>query len=212
MPCERSSQPGGRRCLVQDRSGHQRENRKPKAILDLSVNEKKTEIQRVQQQTSKAREKKQAHHNWDIPKNKRFSKSGGKKNHTNTKRKGEKFDNARILFHRWGNRRTNLGHKRSLKCNPLRCRKEERKEQNRRNEKDEGFALENPMAPLSVQDRRSSHPYRIATFRGGDLFEPPFTHANNRPFIPGLEIPSQSTWQISIRFSPDRAQPCQRPY
>ncbi len=41
MPCERSSQPGGRRCLVQDRSGHQRENRKPKAILDLSVNEKK---------------------------------------------------------------------------------------------------------------------------------------------------------------------------
>lgn len=40
MPYERSSQPGGRRCLVQDRSGHQRENRKPKAILDLSVNEK----------------------------------------------------------------------------------------------------------------------------------------------------------------------------
>lgn len=40
MPCERSSQPGGRRCLVHDRSGHQRENRKPKAILDLSVNEK----------------------------------------------------------------------------------------------------------------------------------------------------------------------------
>jgi hypothetical protein len=27
--------------LVQDRSGHQRKNRKPKAILDLSVNEKK---------------------------------------------------------------------------------------------------------------------------------------------------------------------------
>ncbi len=58
MPCESSSQPGSRRCLVQDRSGHQRKNRKPKAILDLSVNEKKKEeIQRVQQQTSKARGK-----------------------------------------------------------------------------------------------------------------------------------------------------------
>jgi hypothetical protein len=80
-------------------------------------------------------------------------------------------------------------------------RKEERKQQNRRNEKDEGFALENPMAPLSVQDRRSSTCIASPPSDGGIALNPHSHMPNNRPFIPGLEIPSQSTWQISIRVS-----------